>query len=160
MYLFQREDQSAAQRRDLTVQLYMRKYEDSVSPSYWQVSRAFDSGNELFKVMEGSQDQVARKAAADEVVNRAGLENISKMVTYFEEITSCAEKGQCDKELAIKLVQPDLTPFYCKAQLAGLPELRQQYNYPNYAVDLQKYAGACPPVRRVEPINPPSPSSS
>lgn len=144
IYLFQRSDQNALHRRELTEQLFLRKYEDTIAPAYWKVSRAFDSGNKLFKVIQGSQDTEARKAAVAYIRDQAGLENIGIMVSYFEELVSCANKNQCDAELARELLEPDLTPFYCKAQLVGLPELRKEYNYPGYAADLAKYAGPCP----------------
>jgi hypothetical protein len=150
MYLLQREDADSLQRRELAVQMYLHKYSETVSPAYRQVGNAFDRGNQLFQIVQGSGDPDARKAAAAQIVEQAGQENIGIMVSYFEDVINCAERGQCDRKLALELLQPDLTPFYCKVRLAGLPELREAFHYPDYGAALARHAGNC----RAAPVAP------
>ena len=143
MYLLQREDSNRLERQQLAAELFMRKYDDRILEAYTRVGEAYDGSNAAFEIFYGNQEEGKRQLAAS-IVEKAGLSNIKLVVDYFDDILVCVEENVCDPGLARSLIGQDITNFYCKARFAGLPELREQFAYPQYGMRLEKFAAPCP----------------
>ncbi|HQV04285.1 MULTISPECIES: hypothetical protein [unclassified Novosphingobium] len=142
LYLFQREDTIRLERQQIAAELFMRKYDDKLFESYVRVAEAFDASNEAFEIFYGNQE-VGKRQLAQSIVSKAGLQNIKLVTDYFDDILVCVEEQVCDADMAQSLIGQDIRNFYCKARFAGIPELRQEYAYPDYGIRLEKFAGDC-----------------